>query len=154
TRPPTVFLAQGSPRRPDRCKETGTVTRPFLIFLLVALGVCIALAPGCSSKDCDPSQCAPNNKCIDDRSTRTEGRLVCTSSDGCDNHRGYHCATAPNGTGYCAVDKAQYNNTGLGQWGHHCDATKGLDQNPDCDFNQSFWCFAKAPTDGDAYCTQ
>ena len=41
-----------------------------------------------------------------------------------------------------------------GQWGAPCNATNGLDKNPDCDAAQSFWCFGVSPSDGDAYCTR
>lgn len=40
------------------------------------------------------------------------------------------------------------------QWGAACNPTGGLDQNPDCDTAQGFYCHGTSPADGAAYCTR
>jgi hypothetical protein len=64
----------------------------------------------------------------------------------------YHCVNAPKP--YCAADAVKYQNQGKGLWGTPCVATKGFDNNPACDTDQTFWCYGTAPTDGAAFCTQ
>ncbi len=40
------------------------------------------------------------------------------------------------------------------QWGAVCDPTKGLEENPDCDAAQGFFCRGTSPTDATSYCTR
>jgi hypothetical protein len=40
------------------------------------------------------------------------------------------------------------------QWGAGCNATCGLDMNPDCDTAQGFYCYGTSPADGASYCTR
>lgn len=126
-----------------------------------------SVTEGCSSNasSCDSSACNPGNKCVNDGKTGEKCRLLCnaqrcpTGSDascaGCPFD--YTCTLAPDGhTSYCAADKPEIKYTnGAGVWGTHClPSNGGLNTNTDCDQNQNFWCYAKSPTDGAAYCTQ
>lgn len=148
-----------------------TFTRSFAIAPLVGLGMSILFA--CSSNKsttptstaCVDTQCAANNKCINDGNT-TECRLVCTSQAGCPDK--YRCVEGgPNNATYCAPltgYSAGIVPNNKGQWGAHCAAVldpkskaavdSSLDANPACDTDQSFWCYAQTPTDGEAFCTQ
>jgi len=40
------------------------------------------------------------------------------------------------------------------QWGAGCNATGGLEANPDCDTAQGFFCYGTSPADGASYCTR
>jgi len=40
------------------------------------------------------------------------------------------------------------------QWGASCLATGGLENNPDCDTAQGFYCYGTSPADGASYCTR
>jgi len=136
---------------------------------LVALGFLALVASafaGCSAKNnatdnpanalCDSSKCAPGNFCISD-GKETKCRLVCKlNPDGTGGNLtcplNYHCVDGENP--YYAQDKTQYQKGSSGLWGASCNPTQGFDNNPACDSNQNFWCYAVAPTDGAAFCTQ
>lgn len=128
---------------------------------LVIAGFGVAIAgSACSSNECSDSECAKGNICLDDGETGTQCRLLCATQTECPF--GYHCGTAkapPGGTAptdktFCLKDAVQYQKKEAGQFGASCGSQGGLDQNPDCDAEQYFWCFGASPTDGDAYCTQ
>jgi hypothetical protein len=117
---------------------------------------------------CDPSKCYPGNKCIADakgivgcqrpcgaqfQQTPPAGQSACPFNT--------TCTTIPAGTpagsaerSICTLDKTQYNKSNPGVWGAPCNPTGGIEMNPDCDTTQNFWCYARNPTDGNAYCTQ
>jgi hypothetical protein len=129
---------------------------------------------GCAK--CDPTQCLQGNDCISgyaqksdylagDASKKTTAcRLKCSTPTDCPFN--YTCVADDNGQGYCTKDRtpaavgADYTPTTKGEpaggspWGDACDPTKGLDQNPDCDSADYFWCYGVSPTDGNAFCTQ
>jgi len=130
---------------------------------------------GCSGAECDPSQCLPKNVCIqgydsyadavaaDKTKQNDKCRLECKAPEDCPFN--YHCVTGgQDSTGqsvsYCAKDNVSYtpvsasSPAGSAPWAAPCDPTKGLDQNPDCDMNQQFWCYGTSNTDANAFCTQ
>ena len=124
--------------------------------LSLATAILIVAAPSlsaCSSggDGCDDSKCAKGNKCVNDGSV-TACRLLCPSQTACPAN--FHCASTPDGKEtYCKADKTKYGPS-KGQWGVSCNPAGGLDNNPDCDNAQNFWCYGQLPTDGAAYCTQ
>jgi hypothetical protein len=75
-------------------------------------------------------------------------------------------ATATAGTWCCSEAAAEVYATpfcvkqlatitaGPKQWGNACNATGGLDNNPDCDSAQGFFCYGTSPADGASYCTR
>ncbi len=72
----------------------------------------------------------------------------------------YHCSAGGNRKGdpgssvaYCVKDRTPYGGT-KGQWGTSCNPQQGYDVNPACDSANNFWCYANAPDDGSAICTQ
>jgi hypothetical protein len=129
---------------------------------------------GCAK--CDPTQCLPNNDCVagwanyDDAVAKnpdnetTTCRLTCTAPSDCPFD--YHCMMSDAGKGYCVKDrtppflgtdfvpKTPGEAAGAEPWGAPCNPTNGYADNPDCDTNQSFWCYGTSPTDGNAFCTQ
>ncbi len=124
--------------------------------VLLALAVLgfgtIAALPACSSSACDDSKCAAGNKCVDN-GHGTACRLLCDTQAVCPFN--YQCMAAPNGTTFCNEDTTKYvQKKDKGQWGASCNPPGGIDSNPDCDTDQTFWCYAKNPGDGNAYCTQ
>lgn len=126
---------------------------PFFRFASTGLAALLLALLGsnqaCSSAaDCDPGQCAAGNQCISD-GKETKCRLPCDTQSCPFNH---HCQAA-SPKSFCAPDAHAYTKAN-GQWGAPCSPTKGIDQNPDCDSAQYFWCYAQSPTDAGAYCTQ
>jgi hypothetical protein len=121
----------------------------------------LVLLVACSGDDkkpaqgCQDSQCAANNKCIND-GTATECRLVCSKQTDCPAK--YNCVATPTGdVTYCAPETgyaAQIQPKASGQWGASCKPEGGFDTNPDCDTDQSFWCYGQNPTDAESFCTQ
>ena len=124
---------------------------------------------GCAK--CDPNQCLPKNECVtgyaktadaftaDATKKTTACRLRCTAQTDCPFN--YTCVADDQGKGYCAKDNLNYppaqpsgEVAGGPPWGVPCDPSKGFDQNPDCDFNNSFWCYGTSPTDANSFCTQ
>jgi hypothetical protein len=119
----------------------------------VALLVFLAVAPvACSSSSsCDDSKCASGNKCVN-TGTTTQCELLCASQGACPAN--YFCGVAKDGTtNYCQPSATQFK-PGPGQWGASCNPTGGLDNNPDCDTADQFWCYGRNPTDDQAFCTQ
>lgn len=119
---------------------------------------------------CDDAKCKMGNKCISD-GTAITCRLTCSSNEPSDPGScpfGFHCVDGlgkPNtnkageSLNYCVKDEALPGKQPItqkmtGQWGTHCDASKGIDMNPDCDSAQGFQCYGESPTDTDAFCTQ
>jgi hypothetical protein len=116
---------------------------------------------------CDPSKCYAGNKCIADEKGVVGCQLPCGAQYGQTPPAGQAacpfnttCTTIPEGTpagtaerSICTLDKTQYKNN-TGGWGAPCNPTGGIEMNPDCDSKQNFWCYARNPTDGNAYCTQ
>jgi hypothetical protein len=115
---------------------------------------------------CDPTSCAKDNQCIGVTTTAAAGakvetacRLTCseqTGPQGCPF--GYRCdnggKTAAGAVSYCAaLSYAKKITKKAGQWGSACSPINGGLENTDCDAAQGFKCFAKLPTDGDAFCT-
>jgi hypothetical protein len=127
-----------------------------VLTIVVLAVIAIALSPllgACSSSACSDSDCAAGNKCLDDGKTGSKCRLVCTGQSTCPFN--YGCtATADKKTNFCAETTIKYAKKGTGQWGARCKPAGGLDTNPDCDGDQTFWCYGENPTDADSYCTQ
>lgn len=123
-------------------------------FCLLSFAAFVASGPlACSgsSASCDDSKCAAGNKCIN-TGTTTQCELVCAAQTDCPAN--YHCGASKDGAhNYCQADGVTFK-AGPGQWGAHCDPSKGLDSNSDCDTNDQFWCYGRNPTDGQAFCTQ
>jgi len=123
---------------------------------------------GCAK--CDPTQCLAQNDCISgyarvddalagDASKKTTAcRLTCNAPTDCPFN--YTCIPDDSGQGYCAADRTAYTAASAGEaaggapWGVPCHPTQGFDQNPDCDSNDSFWCYGTSPTDANSFCTQ
>jgi len=117
----------------------------------VAVASALLFAPGCSG-GCDDSKCASGNRCLDDGHGEA-CRLVCAEQATCPLN--YACVPTPDGkTNFCAPLATKYAKKDSGQWGFHCNPAGGIDQNPDCDLSQDFWCYGETPTDADAFCTQ
>lgn len=120
--------------------------------LLGALGGCSDDKP---ATGCQDSQCLSGNKCVDDGKA-TSCRLLCTKQSDCPDK--FHCTVNPKGDKtYCAADEgdaARINPKKQGQWGYTCNPSGGMDNNPDCDVDQSFWCYGRNPTDAASFCTQ
>lgn len=138
--------------------------------------------PNPTTAPCDDAKCLPGNKCIsgfdtadtalaaDPKKATVKCRLICdppdptkaSGQDLCPST--YHCVA--NGTvkadsstaSYCVPDRPSIAYpkpaAGKGQWGASCNPQLGLDTNPACDTDNSFWCYANSPDDGDAFCTQ
>jgi hypothetical protein len=126
--------------------------------LAAAAGLFVFLAgPACSSSDddtCDSSKCAPHNECLPLDGV-VQCRRTCTSNtdpaESCPF--GYTC-TVHDPKPFCVKDNLALTKSPKGQWGAPCKPEGGLDQNPDCDSAQNFYCYGTSPTDAAAYCTQ
>jgi hypothetical protein len=126
---------------------------------------------------CVDSQCYTGNKCLPDAMGNVQCQLPCNlqyqqppqpgqPSEPCPFN--YTCTDFPAGTpagsadrAFCTPDKNQYKAPATlpdggtpGLWGAPCEPTGGIETNPACDSSQGFWCYARSPTDGEAYCTQ
>ncbi|MDB4996355.1 MAG: hypothetical protein JWM74_3787 [Myxococcaceae bacterium] len=124
-----------------------------VLAILVLAAIAITFSPGCSGSACSDSDCSAGNKCVDDGKTGSKCRLVCADQSTCPFN--YACAaTADKKTSFCAETGIKYTKKAKGQWGATCKPSGGLDANPDCDADQSFWCYGENPTDADSYCTQ
>ncbi len=121
---------------------------------LAALGIG-AIACTSKSSGCDDSKCAPGNKCLT-ADGETKCRKTCTSNSDPANAcpYGYTCVSADPQPAFCVADTTGFTTPRKGQFGAPCNPTGGIDNNPDCDITNFFWCFAKSPTDGSAYCTR
>lgn len=136
--------------------------RALLFVVAVASALTLAFAPGCSSSKsngpaaatCDPTQCAPKNECLSD-GKETKCRLPCVAQTDCPFN--YTCnVNTPKS--FCTKNTVQVPQQKPGQWGTPCKAADGTDGNPACDAaatsgTQKFGCYAKNPTDANAYCT-
>ncbi len=140
-------------------------------FFLLALPVTVSFLSGaCSSAAavCEQSACKSGNVCVND-GTEDKCRLPCAAPADCP--AGYKCSENPGPGGdekvksFCTsiadvADGGSVPNISKitpkdkGQWGFPCNPSKGYANNPDCDSEQNFWCYAETPTDGEAYCTQ
>lgn len=131
--------------------------------LFVASSSLIACSSSAATSGCDESKCAKDNKCIT-RSVagkdETKCRLTCSAQSGALGCPfGYQCTnggkTAAGEVAYCSA--TTYLNAvtrkDKGQWGSSCNPVNGGSANTDCDGAQGFSCFAKSPTDGNAFCT-
>ena len=104
---------------------------------------------------CDDTKCAPGNKCLDGEDG-IKCRRTCASNDKPDTACpfGYTCSRYDGvPEAYCFKQTNEITKKDKGQWGAPCNPANGLDKTPDCDTDQSFACFARAPSDADAYCT-
>jgi hypothetical protein len=152
--------------------------RAFFTSFLGCFFVCAAACSNAStptdggtdaSTTCDDAKCKMGNRCISDGKVVT-CRLPCTSNEPSDPGScpfGFHCvdaqgvantSTMGESLNFCVKDDLPPSGTAIvpkpmGQWGAHCDATKGFDTNPDCDHDQGFFCYGISPNDGEAFCT-
>ena len=137
--------------------------------------------PAPAAPTCDETKCLPGNKCItgfdnvtdqvanDPKKETLKCRLVCdppdpskaSAQDLCPAN--YHCVSGGmvksdgSTASYCVPDRSSYPKPASatkGQWGASCNPQQGFDTNPGCDTDNSFWCYANGPDDGDAFCTQ
>lgn len=110
---------------------------------------------------CLDVNCAPGNKCLP-LDGEIKCRKVCSSNtdpaSSCPF--GYTCTDPLTGDEpFCVHDQALRDDGApiekkpSGQWGSKCQANLGLND-PACDNEQGFYCYAPTPTDGDAYCTR
>ncbi len=118
---------------------------------------------------CVDSKCFSGNKCLPDTMGNVSCQLPCNLQYGQTPQPGqtasacpfnYTCTDFPAGTpsgsadrAYCTPNKNQFKSA-PGQFGASCNPTGGIMNNPDCDFADNFWCYARTPTDAEAYCTQ
>jgi hypothetical protein len=146
------------------------------------LAACSSSTPVTVAVPCDDAKCAAGNKCItgfdnvdlqvanDPKKATEKCRLVCdppdpttqSAQDLCPTN--YHCVaggtlkTGGGSASYCVPDRPSIKfpapAANKGQWGASCNPAQGLDTNPACDTDNSFWCYANSPTDGSAICTQ
>lgn len=132
-----------------------------VVFFGVFSVVSIAGMPGCKSDEpavvaCDDAKCAAGNKCLP-LNGETKCRKTCNSNTAGDGlvtcPFNYTCLTQGDGNTFCVEDNVKITKKDKGQWGAACNPTNGSD-NPDCDREQEFYCFAESPTDGKAYCTR
>jgi hypothetical protein len=133
-----------------------------LVLVLVTAG------PGCSSGEgnlsgavgsqlgnavCKDENCLPGNKCLPLDGV-TKCRKTCSSNtdpaSSCPF--GYTCV-AQDPEPFCVKDTPEIRKKDSGQWGASCVATQGI-ENPDCDGEQGFKCYAQSRSDGAAYCTR
>lgn len=141
--------------------KTGAAVVFFGFFSVVIL----AGVPACKSDDaappaCDDAKCAPGNKCLPLETasgTEVKCRKTCNSNSAGEGlvscPFNYTCLTQPDGNTFCVEDNVKITKKDKGQWGAACNPSNGSD-NPDCDRDQDFYCFAESPTDGKAYCTR
>jgi hypothetical protein len=122
------------------------------IALLVFLAVAPLACSSSSSAGCDSSKCATGNKCIDTGTGTAQCELICAKQTDCPAN--YFCGPTKDGsTNYCQPSGVSYKSA-PGQWGATCNPTGGLNNNPDCDVADQFWCYGRNPTDDQAFCTQ
>lgn len=127
---------------------------------VLAAAAVVLLAFACSSSTgsnaggCDDSKCLPGNKCLP-LAGETKCRKTCSSnSDPATSCPfGYTCVKE-DPEPFCVQDTPGLTKSDHGQWGASCKPSGGIDQNPDCDTAQGFFCFGIAPDDGAAYCTR
>ncbi|MEO7113829.1 MAG: hypothetical protein ABI183_25540 [Polyangiaceae bacterium] len=132
---------------------SGPGSASYAVLSVVAVLVFLAVAPlACSkSSSCDDSKCAAGNKCIN-TGTTTQCELLCAKQSECPAN--YFCGpTKAGSTNYCQPSSVTFKSA-PGQWGATCNPTGGLDNNPDCDTADQFWCYGRTPTDAKAFCTQ
>jgi hypothetical protein len=104
---------------------------------------------GCSNDEapCDSAKCAANNECIA-RGSETKCRLKCDSDNGCPT--GYRCEVEQSPS-YCHPEADATFPRGFGV---RCAPPDGIEGNPACNTDRGLACFARSPTDADAYCTK
>lgn len=123
---------------------------------LVVSGLVAASVMACSDDvteeagPCDSAKCLAGNTCIAVKG-ETKCRKTCTAQTCPFN---YSCVVNETGQGYCAENKVKLADTKGKQWGASCNASSGLDANPDCDTTQGFQCYGETPSDANAYCTR
>ena len=125
---------------------------------LALLAALSAAAPACSGSGsapagCERSQCAPNNLCIATAAgAPAQCELPCATHTDCPFN--YHCDANPGGTSpYCTLNTKTFPEKPGTQFGASCNPTNGFQTNPACDTADGFYCNAKSPLDGNAYCT-
>ncbi|MBS2012606.1 MAG: hypothetical protein JST00_06965 [Deltaproteobacteria bacterium] len=109
---------------------------------------------GPSTPQCDPTQCAAKNECIDD-GKETKCRLACAKHGDCPFN--YQCSVNPANAAksFCAKSTSEVPQKPTGQWGSPCETKGGEANNPACDGQNGFVCYAPGgPTDATAYCTR
>jgi hypothetical protein len=99
---------------------------------------------------CDPAKCPQGQKCIAHEGA-VACRKECTSQADCSLNA--TCKDPGNGALYCAPNKVQLKVSELGLWGAFCNPADGI-ENPSCDSEQGFQCYADSPGDGEAICTR
>ena len=122
---------------------------------VVLASVVAAIATACSSESasatCDRAQCAPGNTCIAPAGSAPQCARACATHTDCPFN--YHCDANLGGTSpYCVLNTKTFPSK-PGQFGAPCLPTNGFQNNPACDTADGFWCNAKSPLDGAAYCT-
>jgi hypothetical protein len=136
--------------------------RSSLFAIAMASFALIGTAVGCSSSTtqqqppgpaaCDPTQCATKNECLSD-GKETKCRLPCNAQAECPFN--YTCSFNPASKNFCTKNTVEIEKKPTGQWGTACLPNEGFDNNPKCDTSgaKKFACYAKDPTDANAYCT-
>jgi hypothetical protein len=113
--------------------------------------VVVIAGGGCSSSkstECDTSQCAPGNECIND-GKETKCRLPCAAHTDCPAN--YFCGIS-SPKNFCMPTTLTIAPK-PGQWGTSCLPSGGFDQNPACDSADGFACYGTGKSDANAYCT-
>jgi hypothetical protein len=133
-------------------------------FLCVGLVAALIASTACSSTEvmptCDDAKCAPGNQCLA-LDGEVKCRKVCSSNTdpATSCPYGYACVDTLTGAPPFCVEVQAKNPDGTkleqrsGQWGQQCQPNLGL-ENPACDTDQGFYCYAQSPTDANAYCTR
>jgi hypothetical protein len=133
-------------------------------FLCVGIVSTLVASTACSSTElvpsCDDAKCKPGNQCLP-LNGEVKCRKVCSSNTdpATSCPYGYVCVDTLTGVPPFCVAVQANNPDGSpleqrpGQWGEPCQPNLGL-ENPACDTDQGFYCYAQSPTDASAYCTR
>ena len=120
--------------------------------LSLALAGAAAHATGCGPAACDSAQCAAGNTCIAPAGASAQCARACATHTDCPYN--YHCDANVGGTSpYCVLNTTTFPDKPGTQFGAPCNPMNGFQNNPGCDTADGFWCNAKSPVDGSAYCT-
>lgn len=102
---------------------------------------------------CRNEDCLAGNKCLPlDGVTKCRKTCASNTDPQASCPFGYTCV-AMDPEPFCVKDTPQIQKKDTGQWGFGCLASKGMN-NPDCDADQGFLCYATSKSDGFAYCTR
>jgi hypothetical protein len=130
-----------------------------IVAVLAVLAVLAACSSGTDNSSggaapaCDDTKCLPGNKCLA-LGDEVKCRKTCSSNidPAASCPYNYTCVSSDTEP-FCVADTNALTK-GDKQWGASCSPTGGIDNNPDCDTAQGFFCYGTSPTDASAYCTR